>query len=108
MRRPAPPRDIPPPLELECLKVLWRLGEGSVRSVREELASRQFAYTTVMTLLRRLEQRGCIRKRKQDRYFIYTPSTSREALAGAAVKELLNTYFDGSPEALRTFLGQAF
>lgn len=39
MRRPAPPRDIPPPLELECLKALWGLGEGSVRDVRKILVA---------------------------------------------------------------------
>ena len=34
MRRPAPQRDMPPPLELECLKALWGIGEGTVRDVR--------------------------------------------------------------------------
>ena len=52
MRKPAPPRDLPPPLELECLKALWELGQGGVKEVRESLQERRpLAYTTVMTLL---------------------------------------------------------
>src|SRR5436309_6402070 len=81
MRRPGPPRDIPPPLELECLKVLWGLGEGSVRDVRQVLVgNRNLAYTTVMTVLERLEKRGGVTRRKQGRSFIYVPKVSQDAL----------------------------
>ena len=48
-------RDIPPPLEVECLKALWALGEGNVKDVRRAMAgNRNLAYTTVMTVLDRL------------------------------------------------------
>ncbi len=105
MRRPAPPREIPPPLELECLKALWGLGEGSVREVREVIGgSRDLAYTTVMTLLERLEKRGGATRRQQGRHFIYTPQVSRERLRGCAVKDLVDTFFDGSEEALLAYL----
>ena len=60
-------RDIPPPLELECLSVLWRLGESSVRTVQEALAaSRPLAYTTVMTMLERLARKQLVSRRKVD------------------------------------------
>jgi BlaI family transcriptional regulator, penicillinase repressor len=105
MRRPAPPRDIPPPLELECLKALWELGEGSVREVRQVIGgNRDLAYTTVMTLLERLEKRGGATRRKQGRHFVYTPQVSRETLRGCAVKELIDTFFDGSEDVLRDHL----
>ena len=105
MRRPAPQREIPPPLELECLKVLWDLGEGKVYDVRRELMrSRDLAYTTVLTLLDRLEKRGSVTRRKSGRYFIYAPKLTREAMQKHAVKELVDGFFGGSRESLITFL----
>src|SRR5580698_4839774 len=105
MRRPGPPRDIPPPLELQCLKALWGLGEGTVRDVRQVLVGkRSLAYTTVMTVLDRLEKRGGVSRRKHGRSFIYLPKVSRDELRRVAVKELVDTFFDGSEEALLAYL----
>jgi predicted transcriptional regulator len=105
MRKPAPRRDIPPPLELECLKALWGLGEGRVKDVRQVMiGNRKLAYTTVMTVLDRLEKRGGVVRRKNGRSFIYIPKVSREAMRRHAVKELVDGFFDGSSEALAKFL----
>ncbi len=100
-----PPREIPPPLELECLKALWGIGEGTVRDVREILVgNRNLAYTTVMTVLDRLEKRGGVSRRKQGRSFLYAPKVSQDAVRRYAVKELVDTFFGGSEEALRSYL----
>jgi len=105
MRRPAPPREIPPPLELECLKVLWKLGEGTVKDVRADLAStRNLAYTTVMTLMDRLVKKGRASRRKSGRMFVYTPVLPQEQARRAAVQELVDTHFGGSVESLLEFL----
>jgi len=105
MRKVAPPRDIPPPLELECLKVLWVLGEGRVDDVREALrAERTLAYTTVMTLLDRLAKRGSVTRQKQGRAFLYKPKITRDALRELAVKEFAATFFDGSEQELLDYL----
>ncbi len=105
MRRPAAQRDMPPPLELECLKALWGIGEGTVRDVRHVMVgNRNLAYTTVMTVLDRLEKRGGVSRRKQGRSFVYVPRLSREELRKFAVKEVVDRFFDGSPEALKRFL----
>lgn len=105
MRRPAPPREIPPPLELECLKVLWKLGEGTVKDVRADLAStRNLAYTTVMTLMDRLVKKGRASRRKSGRMFVYTPVLPQEQARRVAVQELVDTYFGGSVESLLEFL----
>jgi len=105
MRQPASPRDIPPPLELECLKALWRLGEGTVKDVREVLTeNRHLAYTTVMTVLDRLVRREAVGRRKSGRAFVYAPLKERDALRRIAVKELVDCFFDGSQEALLAFL----
>ncbi len=105
MRRPGQLRDIPPPLELECLKALWALGEANVKEVREVLAPRRpLAYTTVMTVLDRLVKKGGVTRRKVGRSFVYVPVLTRETLRRLAVKELLDSFFDGSPEALIHYL----
>jgi BlaI family transcriptional regulator, penicillinase repressor len=105
MRKPGAPRDIPPPLELECLKALWTLGEGNVKDVRELLTrNRNLAYTTVMTILDRLVRKGGVKRHKVGRSFVYEPLTSRESLRRLAVKELVDGFFDGSDEALLEYL----
>jgi predicted transcriptional regulator len=108
MRRAAAPREIPPPLEVECLKALWELGQGNVKDVREVLTrNRNLAYTTVMTVLERLTRRGGVSRKKVGRSFVYAPAVTRETLRELAVKEFVDRFFDGSPEALLAFLKQA-
>ncbi len=97
--------EIPPPLELECLKALWRLGDGSVKDVRGVLTEqRNLAYTTVMTVLDRLVKRGSVKRRKDGRSFVYTPLVGRELLRRLAVQDLVDTFFDGSEHELLAFL----
>jgi predicted transcriptional regulator len=94
-------------LELECLKALWTLGEGTVKGVRAALApSRNLAYTTVMTLLDRLARKGVVTRRKIGRAFVYSPVVSRESVRRAAVEELVRSLFEGSEEELLEFLSR--
>jgi predicted transcriptional regulator len=105
MPRSRPARDIPPPLELECLKALWRIGDGTVKDVRKVLTEqRNLAYTTVMTVLDRLVRRGGVERRKAGRSFVYTPRVGREELRRLAVQELVDSFFDGSKEELLAYL----
>ena len=98
-------REIPPPLELECLKALWTLGEGNVKDVRAALtSSRNLAYTTVMTLLDRLARKGGVTRRKVGRSFVYSPALSRGVLRRLAVQDLVDRYFDGSRQGLAEYL----
>jgi predicted transcriptional regulator len=98
-------REIPPPLELECLKVLWTLGEGNVKDVRQALTeTRNLAYTTVMTVLDRLARKGGVARRKVGRSFVYVPVLSRGVLRGLAVQDLVDRFFDGSREGLTEYL----
>jgi len=98
-------REIPPPLELECLKVLWTLGEGNVKDVRQALTgSRNLAYTTVMTVLDRLTRKGGVARRKVGRAFVYVPVLSRGVLRRLAVQDLVGRFFEGSEEALLEYL----
>jgi predicted transcriptional regulator len=102
---PRAVRDVPPPLELLCLRALWTLGEGNVKAVQQIVAeSRPLAYTTIMTVLERLVRKGMLTRRKVGRSFAYAPQATRETARRAAVRELLDGYFDGSEAALILFL----
>lgn len=102
---PKTPRDVPPPLELACLKALWSMEEGNVRAVQQALAdSRPLAYTTIMTVLDRLVRKGRLTRRKVGRSFVYSPAATRDNLRKVAVRELLDGFFDGSEEQLLLFL----
>jgi BlaI family transcriptional regulator, penicillinase repressor len=98
-------RDVPPPLELLCLRALWTLEEGSVNDVRRIVSeTRPLAYTTIMTVLDRLVRKGRLTRRKSGRAFVYAPQATRDSLRRAAVRELLEGFFDGSEEELLAFL----
>ena len=105
---PRTARDIPPPLELLCLKTLWSLGEGNVKDVQAVVAhSRPLAYTTIMTVLERLVRKGKLTRRKVGRAFVYSPETSRDAMRRAAIRELADSLFDGSEVELLRLLRDA-
>ncbi len=65
------------PLENQLLELLWDAGESSVNGVLEQMNNR-LAYTTVMTTLDRLFKKGILKRRKQDRAYLYTHRLSRE------------------------------
>lgn len=89
------------PLEYACLSTLWRLGDGSVGRVRDDLnshrtGSEELAYTTVMTVLTRLHTKGILKRTKQGRGYTYAPSLTEaelvERLSKRAVDDLLARY----------------
>ncbi|MGA7793760.1 MAG: BlaI/MecI/CopY family transcriptional regulator [Candidatus Acidiferrales bacterium] len=93
------------PLELECLSVLWPMGEGTVRDIHRALAaSRPRAYTTVLTIMDRLEQKGIVTRRKVGKAFHYQARLSAEEARLKAVEKIVEGFFDGSPEALAAHL----
>ncbi|MDO5681447.1 MAG: BlaI/MecI/CopY family transcriptional regulator [Propionibacteriaceae bacterium] len=78
-------------LESSVMDVLWRVdGAVSVRDVHTEIArSRDLAYTTVMTVLDRLEKKSLVSRVRQGRQWLYSPSQTREDLIAGEVLELL-------------------
>lgn len=101
-------RDIPPPLEMLCLKAMWSLGEGNVKDVKEVVGrTRTLAYTTIMTVLDRLVRKGKLARQKVGRAYVYSLKASRESMRRAAVRELVDGFFDGSEQELMRFLSRA-
>lgn len=84
--------------ELDVLKALWDLGPAPVRTVMNHLheAGRNSAYTTVQTLLTRLEQKGFVTSDKSGLAYVYRARLSRERLSRSRLKTLLEQLYDGA------------
>ena len=83
-------------LQLSILKALWTAGPGSVAAVRKALGRRRLAYTTVATVLRRMESDGLVRHESKGRRFIYRAAVSPEEVTGGMVDDVLQRVFEGS------------
>jgi predicted transcriptional regulator len=85
--------------ELEIMDVLWRIGEASVREIREALSERHRpAYTTVQTIVQRLEQKGAVRRtRKIGNALMFEPAVTRKTAYRRVFDELL-ALFGGSAQ----------
>ncbi len=83
------------------MKVVWDSGEATVRDVYEALlAKRKIAYTTVMTMMRVLEDKGHLKKKTGEKAFVYRPSEAKQRVLGGMVAEFLQRVFDGSAKPL--------
>jgi predicted transcriptional regulator len=86
--------------ELEIMDVLWRKRRATVQEVCDALR-RDVAYTTVMTMLKILEEkRGVLRREKVGRAFVYEPIVSREAVREHMASEMTQQLFSGSVKSL--------
>ena len=91
--------------ELEIMKVVWRLETATVRQVYEELLKqRRIAYTSVMTIMNILERKGHLRRRQEDRAYIYVPAKPQKQVIGSMVREFIQRVFNGSAEPLLAHL----
>ncbi len=89
------------PLELDCMNTLWPMGQGTVREIRDSLASRRpRAYTTIMTIMDRLARKGIVERRKVGRAYIYRPNLSAEDARSHALGQVIENFFGGSRDAL--------
>jgi len=109
LARPGPPRrsvlDLAP-LELDCMNMLWPMGEGTVREIRDRLAAkRPRAYTTIMTIMDRLARKGVVERRRAGRAYVYRPQLSAEEARAQALRQIIENFFGGSREALLEELG---
>jgi predicted transcriptional regulator len=95
------------PQELAIMKVVWRLEKATVRDVYEALrARRQLAYTTVMTMMKILEEKGYLKTTRVERAYVYRPARPRQQVVGAMVREFVDRVFDGAAGALLVHLAK--
>ena len=104
MRTPHPTLT---PQELAIMKVVWARDKATVRDVYEALREkRTIAYTTVMTMMRILEDKGYLKKTLVDRAHVYKPAQRRQQVIGAMVRDFLDRVFDGASESLLVHLAK--
>ena len=93
------------PQELEIMKLVWQIDEASVRDIYEILLRRRkIAYTTVMTTMHTLETKGYLKKRRQERAFIYRPTRPKSRVIAGMIREFIDRVFNGSAEPLLVHL----
>jgi|ERR1041385_1022314 predicted transcriptional regulator len=85
--------------EHRIMEVIWARGSATVAEVVEALEGKD-AYTTILTLMRILKDKGYLWTRKAGRAFVFEPKVDRETAARKAVHQLLSKFFDGSPSEL--------
>jgi BlaI family penicillinase repressor len=87
--------------ELEIMKIVWDRGEATVRDVYESLLEhRKVAYTTVMTMMKVLEQKGHLKKATADKAHIYSPTRPKNQVIKSMVLDFVDRVFNGSAEPL--------
>lgn len=89
--------------ELRIMKVLWKIGAGTVRQCLDALSGDGGdppAYTTVMTMLGQLAEKGALRVDRQRQPFVYTPAVRRDQVLRQRLTQFLQTVFDGQAEDL--------
>ena len=95
------------PQDLAIMKVVWGMGDATVRDVHDALqARRPLAYTTVMTMMRILEEKGFLKKNAGERAHIYRPAKPRHQVLGAMVRDFVDRVFDGASEPLLLHLAK--
>ena len=94
--------------ELAIMKVVWKLGDASVREVYETLRKeRPVAYTTVMSMMGTLEGKGYLKKRADGRAFRYRPARPEQRVISGMVREFIDRVFDGASQPLLAHLVSA-
>jgi BlaI family penicillinase repressor len=104
MRTPHPTLT---PQELAIMKVIWQLDKATVRDVYETLRKkRPIAYTTVMTMMKILEEKGYLKKTQVERAHLYRPTRPRQQVVSAMVRDFVDRVFDGAAGGLLVHLAK--
>jgi predicted transcriptional regulator len=96
----------PTELELEILKILWKHHPATVGEVRDIMMKqgKELAYTSVMTMMTIMTQKGYLGRTKQGGGYVYTPKISQEATVGNMLRDIVDRVFEGSTSAVLTNL----
>ncbi len=93
--------------EWQIMTALWKKYPATAREIAENLPQEtQWAYTTIKTLLARLESKNAVSERKRGNTSVYEPLVSRQKARRTALRSFLNQAFDGTVEPLLSFLAE--
>ena len=93
------------PREMDVMSVLWNLGSATVAEVKERITD-PLAYTTVLSVLQTLEEKGYVRHEGEGRAYRYFPLVDWRTAGGSELRRLMRKIFKGSPELLLVQLVQ--
>lgn len=93
-------------LQRRVVEILWDRGEGTVHDVRDAIAGedRSPAYTTILSVLQKLEKAGWVGHRREGRTYVYAPCRTREEERASSLRRLLDRVFGGDPVRLMQHL----
>ncbi len=87
--------------EFAVLKLVWEHGPLTVRQIREHLTTdEEIPYTSVLTLLQLMEQKGFLRHKREGKTYRYSARKTRQTMTRTLLRDFIARFFDGSPEAL--------
>lgn len=85
-------------LQKAVMEVIWELGEATVTQVRERLnVERSLAYTTVLSVMQKLDKTGWLRHRSEGRTYVYQPTQTREQEGARSLRAFTGRVFGGKP-----------
>ena len=85
--------------ELQIMKVVWERGAATVKEVCDAMSQKKVtAYTTILTLMGILEEKGALVHTRSGRAYVYKPLLSRQQATRNQVHDVLTRFFDGDPE----------
>lgn len=88
-------------LEMQIMNVVWDKGQATVHDVKDVISrGRKPAYSTILTMMRKLEAKGYLSHDVDDRTYVYSATISRQAVRQGVIGDLLDRLFEGSPSLL--------
>jgi predicted transcriptional regulator len=93
-------------LELQIMNVVWDKGKATVHDVKNALSRRKPAYSTILTMMRKLEAKGYLEHDVDERTYVYRPTISREAVRHGILGDILDRLFEGSASLLLNSLAE--
>lgn len=91
-------------LELQIMNVVWDRGKATVHDVKNALSRRKPAYSTILTMMRKLEVKGYLEHEVDGRTYVYRPLISQQAVRQGVLGDLVERLFEGSTSLLLTSL----
>lgn len=91
-------------LELQIMNAVWDRGKATVHDVKNALSRRKSAYSTILTMMRKLEAKGYLEHEVDGRTYVYRPLISQQAVRQGVLGDLVERLFEGSTSLLLTSL----
>jgi BlaI family penicillinase repressor len=87
-------------LQKTVMEIVWTLGEASVNQVKTKLARRRLAYTTVLSVMQKLDKAGWLTHREEGRAYVYRPVVTRAEAGRSSLRQFIDRVCGGDPIAM--------